>query len=68
MEMNKSDKFYIRRKKPIPGSKDAKGVIRVSPETYNILREWALASYKTIGEMANEAIAYAAKHAELIDE
>ena len=63
-----NDKFYIRRKKPIRGSKDGKGVIRVSPQTYNILREWALASYKAIGEMADEAIAYAAEHAVFVDD
>lgn len=63
------DKFIVVRKKPdYKQINTDRAKIYVTAETYETLTMWAAIQGKTIIQVAAEAVAFAAAHAEIVDE
>lgn len=53
------DKFILVKKAPEFDQANKRAVIRVTPETYETLTNWAALTGKSITEMATKAVAFA---------
>lgn len=62
------DKFILVRRPPEPDTGGKSCVVRVRPDTYSTITEWAALTRKSMSEIVTDAIAFAAAHAEIVDE
>lgn len=62
------DKFILVRRQRTGKQVDSRPVIRVTPDTYDTLTHWAALTGRSITEITAKAVAFAAAHAEIIDE